>query len=54
MVCFEKKGEVLKCSKCGGEMVWYVDTLLCNICDWEVVWELYFDHNVRKGRERSL
>ena len=42
--------EKIKCSKCGGEMNWYVDTLVCNKCDWEAIDELWYAYQVRKGR----
>lgn len=29
-------------------MVWYVDTLLCSICDWEVIYILRYDRDRRQ------
>ena len=36
------------CGICGKRMVWYVDTLLCPKCDWEVIYMLRFEHDYRK------
>lgn len=39
-----------KCPTCGKTQVYYVDTWLCPDCDWKVIWDLYYEHNVRKGK----
>jgi len=42
----------MNCAACGREMLWYVDTLLCSICDREVIEELSYDYNEKKGRNK--
>lgn len=34
-------------------MIWYVDTLLCTICNWEVIAELRYDRDMRKKYEKE-
>jgi len=43
--------EQFYCPVCKKEMVWYVGTLLCLDCDWEVVWILRFEYDYKKMME---
>ena len=38
------------CGRCGGRMTWYVDTLLCPLCDSRLFEELWYGYQVRSGR----
>jgi len=43
-----KKDDRFSCPVCKKKMVWYVGTLLCLDCDWEVVSMLRFEHDYKK------
>lgn len=38
-----------KCPICSHKMIWYVDTLLCPLCDWKEIYILRYDRDVKKG-----
>jgi len=37
------------CPICGKQMIWFVETLLCSVCDNEQLFILKYDYMYRKG-----
>ncbi|GAH47549.1 unnamed protein product, partial [marine sediment metagenome] len=48
-----KEKAKMKCPICGKQMQWFVETLLCPVCDHEQLWELKYDHQVRRGEIKN-
>jgi uncharacterized Zn finger protein (UPF0148 family) len=42
----------VKCPICGKPMVWFVDTLLCPVCDNEQLYILKYDDMKRKEKKK--
>lgn len=42
--------DVPKCPRCGKELIWYLDTLVCVVCDRLVLEDLWYQYQVRRGR----
>lgn len=45
---------MLKCCFCGREMLWYVDTLLCPVCDWMVIYDLRWDYDKIRKKDSGI
>jgi len=45
--------EVILCG-CGNRMVWFMDTLVCPICDWLQIFDKSYDYEVwKKGKMKD-
>ena len=42
----------MNCPICGKALLMYMDTPLCPVCDWEVIWDLKYDRDYRKRYEK--
>lgn len=40
----------MKCPICGKQMIWFVETLLCPVCDNKQLFELKYDDMKRKEK----
>ena len=39
----------MNCPICGRKMLSYEDTFLCPTCDWEVIYDLKWEHEYKRG-----
>lgn len=41
-----------KCPICGKRMIWFVETLLCPVCDNKQLFELKYDYDMQKENKK--